>query len=174
MCIYFHFFIIIIKLIITTLSSVTSIFINALSLNNSLLHSINYKNKQYKEMNKYENQSDEYSQRKINFTTYNKILQNLSDKQKEAIIITLDKSNRKHTWNHINAIIYNKSKSTLCQVKDQNKVLNNKQDIADRFNTFFQKLEITKSQIYYPENEFMKYMNQPIEEPFKLKKYNRM
>ena len=47
-------------------------------------------------MNKYENQSDEYSHRKINFTTYNKLLQKLIRQAKRDyyyIIFFKDKSN---------------------------------------------------------------------------------
>ena len=144
-----------------------------------IINSIRYRDKLYKNLHNTPLNTDEYINKKINLTTYNRILKQnirLAKKQYYEICFSNYKNDIKKTWGMIKDILNkNKQKDELPIEFSINGVLeSNTVKIADEFNKYFVNIGPSlASKIVQPErNTFKDYLTCPFSEEFQFQLIN--
>ena len=138
-------------------------------ITSGLVKSIKFRDKLYLKLKSTPSESSLYSQLKINLSTYNKILKKAIREAKQSYYykqFNKYKNDMKNTWKTIKTIICNTNKNTDMPnsfIIDGNKI-DDKQTIADRFNSFFTNIgKDLATKITPPKNKlFQDFLKKPV------------
>ena len=109
-------------------------------MTNGILKSINFRDKLRLNLIKLDSSTTEYSNQKTNLKTFNSILKKNIREAKYTYYNDLFhkyKEDIKNTWKHINGLISKRTRKEIKQLLINGQKVEDKQQIANEFNTFF-------------------------------------
>ena len=143
-----------------------------------ILKSMKYRDKLYSKLRKLNNESQEYTLIKLNFTNYNKFLNKLI---KDAKISYYDNEFKKHgndikkTWSTINMILNRNANSHdfPSYIISESRKIKGSQEIVDTLNTYFSSIgESLANGIKQPSKHYSYYLKQNITSSFSFTTVN--